>query len=58
MKLFETSPGLIIIMFYENLKIDFLNSFFLKSCNNSRGVTGSSFNHVSHILCIFEIAPI
>ena len=40
------------------LKQECLNSFFLKYSSNWREVTGSSFNHVSHILCILEIAPI
>ena len=59
MKLFENSLDLVImIIFQETLKIDFLNSFFLKSPKNSREVTGYSFNHVSYTLCILEIAPI
>ena len=41
MKLFENSLDLVIIaIFHENLKIDFLNSNFLKSPINSREVTG------------------
>ena len=51
MKLFENSPDLIIMIFYENLKIDFSNSFFLMSSNNV-------FKACFHILCILKIAPI
>ena len=58
MKPFENSSDLIIMIFLRKFKNDFLNSFFLKSSKNSRELTGSSFTHVSHIICILEIAPI
>ena len=56
MKLFENSLDLVImIIFQENLKADFLNSFFKVS---RKLVAGYSFNHVSYTLCILEIALI
>ena len=57
MRLFKDSLDLAIMtIFQENLKIDFLNSIFLKSTKNSREVTGYSFNHVPYTLCILEMA--